>query len=94
MNGARWSKPPDGRMHDDSVFERCGGQDLGRRDLLFDQLHDLAAGIARILEQVAHGSRNERRAGESQTERLSMHCMVEAVPRKVHAPTDGQPVSL
>ena len=24
----------------------------------------------------------------------AMHCMVEAVPRKVHAPTDGQPVSL
>ena len=24
----------------------------------------------------------------------AMHCMVEAVPRKVQAPTEGQPVSL
>ena len=88
MDGAV-GRAADGRMHDDSVFERCGGQDLGRRDLLFDQLHDLAAGIARILEQVAHGSRNERRAGERQTERLS-HALHGGSRTEERARADGR----
>ena len=60
----------DGTVHNDRVAESSGSQDLIRRNILFGKLHDLAAGIAGILKQIAHGGGNKSRTGQRQTQRL------------------------
>ena len=50
----------DGAVHNDGVAEGRGGHDLGDRDVLLHQLHDLPTGIPGILEDVPHGGGDQR----------------------------------
>ena len=50
----------DGAVHNDGVAEGRGGHDLGDRDVLLHQFHDLPTGIPGILEDVPHGGGDQR----------------------------------
>ena len=60
----------DGAVNDDGVAESRRRHDLRDRDVLLHQLHDLPAGIAGILQNVPHGSRHQRSAGQRHAQSL------------------------
>ena len=60
----------DRRVQDHRVFECVAGEDLARRDILFDEPQDLFAGEPRVAQVPGQWSWDERRARQRQPERL------------------------
>ena len=66
----RIGRAADGRIGDDGVLERLAGEDVGRFQVLLDDLDRAHAGLIGDLAALAVGRRNRGAAGQRHAERL------------------------